>query len=141
MPEHGGFTRRLDLWLNEELYRGLEAEALRRGVRVTTVARDLLAKGLVDAAAREGLEAVVEAVRKAIKPAENRLAAMLQKSITAAATAMCLHTLALALQGEDAEELYQKARKKAAEYLRQRRGDALVEQAGGESDVREIQQA
>lgn len=138
MPEHGGFTRRLDLWLNEELYRGLEAEAVRRGVRITTVARDLLAKGLAEAAAREGMEAVVEAVRRAIKPAENRLAALLQKSTSAAATAMYLHTLALALQGEDAEDLYAKARKKAAEYLRQRRADQ--EPGGGEdAQVGEVQ--
>jgi hypothetical protein len=108
----------------------LQAEAERRALPVADLVRELLDRGLDEAAAAQGREVLVAAVRQAIRPAENRLAAMLHKSITAAATAMYLHTLALALAGEDAEDLYQKARKKAAEYVRQRRDDQ--ETGGGE---------
>lgn len=121
------YTTLLQVRISERTYRLLQAEAERRAMPVADLVRELLAQSLDEAAAAQGREALVSALRQAIKPAENRLAAMLHKAATAAATAMYLHTLALALAGEDAEDLYQKARKKAAEYLRQRR----EQQAGG----------
>lgn len=115
------FTKLLQIRVTEEMNRQLQAEAAKRGIPVADFVRNLLAQALSEAAAREGLGAVVAAVRQAIRPTENRLAAMLQKAVIAAATSMYLNTQVIADAGrEDAVDLYHAARKKAAQFLREK---------------------
>lgn len=120
MRQHGRFKRRLDIWMTDDLYVALQAEATRRGLSVANLARDLLTQGLAERAMIEGRDALDRAIRRAIRPDVERLAKLIVKAATAAATGMYLNTQALADLGKhDVVELYQQARKKAVAYLRE----------------------
>ncbi|WP_244262755.1 hypothetical protein [Thermoanaerobacter siderophilus] len=85
----------------------------------------MLTESITTEAANDGIDKVTEAVRKAmrdvLKPAEDRLAKLSAKTAVAAATAMYLNVQTIADMGKnDAVELYQEARKKAAAYLKER---------------------
>lgn len=124
MPEHGRFSHRLDIWMNDDLYGRLYAEANRRGLSVANLVRDLLSQALAEQAALEARDALDRAIRRAIKPDVERLAALIVKAATAAATSMYLNTQALADLGQhNAVELYQEARKKAVTYVRSKDED------------------
>lgn len=121
MPKMGTFTRRIQFSATDNLYRALKAEAARQGLSIAQLARLLLESSLAAQAAAAGQDAVTRALRQAIKPTEDRLAALVAKAAHAAATAMYLNVQALAAVGVDnAVELYYEARKKAAAYMRQK---------------------
>lgn len=120
MPKTGRFTRYLHFGIDDELHATLRAEAARRGLPVANLVRDLLTYAMAEEAAVEGRDAIDRAVRRALKPAEERLARLIARAAMAAATAMYLNTQVIADTGKhDAVELYQQARKKAAIYLKE----------------------
>lgn len=117
------FTKQLMVRITGKLEKQLRAEATRRGLSIATLVRDILEQALSEEAAslaaREGRGALEEAIKKAMKPGIDRLAKLINKAGHAAATSMYLNVQALDDLGKhDAVDLYQKARKKATDYLR-----------------------
>lgn len=104
--------------LDEDLFAALKAEAARRGCAVADLVRDLLREGLSERAALDGRAAMDAAIRRAIKPAEERLAALAAKAAMDAGTAMLL-LQELCRRWKIDEAVYQSARKKAVARLRQ----------------------
>ena len=95
---------------------------------MSLIARKILEKRLKEESAQDGIDAVTEAVRKAmrdvLKPTEDRLAKLSAKTAVTAATAMYLNVQTIADMGKnDVVELYQEARKKAVAYLKERDDD------------------
>lgn len=116
----GKFAKMIQIRVTEDLDKRLKAEATKRGLSVANLVRDILAQALAERAALEGQDVLDRAIRRATKPGEDRLARLIVKAATAAATSMYLNTQALADLGKhDAVELYQQARKKAVAYLRE----------------------
>jgi negative regulator of replication initiation len=117
----GTFTKRLQFNVTDELYRALKAEATREGLSIGQLIRRMLEADLAERAAAKGQDAVTRALRQAIKPTEDRLAAMVAKATRTAATSMYLNVQAMAAVGVDnVLELYEEARKKAVAYMRQK---------------------
>ncbi|EIV99935.1 hypothetical protein ThesiDRAFT1_0953 [Thermoanaerobacter siderophilus SR4] len=117
--------KKIYVWLPEDIYDALVNLASRRSEPISAVARRMLTESITTEAANDGIDKVTEAVRKAmrdvLKPAEDRLAKLSAKTAVAAATAMYLNVQTIADMGKnDAVELYQEARKKAAAYLKER---------------------
>lgn len=124
MRENSRFVRRLMVRITAKLEKQLQAEAARRGLSVANLVRDILEQALGEEAAglaaKEGREALEEAIKRAIKPEINRLAKLIYRAGHAAAAAMYLNTQAIADMGKhDAVEMYHMARKKAANYFRE----------------------
>lgn len=116
----GKFAKMIQIRVTEDLDKRLKAEATKRGLSVANLVRDILAQALAERAALEGRDVLDRAIRRATKPGEDRLARLIVKAATAAATSMYLNTQALADLGKhDAVELYQQARRKAVAYLRE----------------------
>lgn len=119
MPKTGRFPKYLHLGIDNDLDAKLRAEAKRKGLSVAVLVRDILKQALAEEAAFEGRDALDAAIRRAIKKDVDRLAKLINKAGHAAATSMFLNVQALEDLGKhDAVNLYQKARKKATDYLR-----------------------
>ncbi|MBC7338161.1 MAG: ribbon-helix-helix protein, CopG family, partial [Clostridia bacterium] len=99
LPKMGTFTKRVQLNVTDDLYRALKAEATREGLPIAQLIRRMLEAGLAERAAAKGQDAVTRALRQAIKPTEDRLAALVAKATHAAATAMYLNVQAMAAVG------------------------------------------
>jgi len=117
--------KKITVKVSDEIYSLLLDLSARRQETVSSIVRKILEKGLTQEAAESGIDAVTEAVRKAmrdiLKPAEDRLAKLSAKTAVAAATAMYLNVQTIADMGKnDAVELYQEAREKAVAYLKER---------------------
>lgn len=123
MGKRAKFTKLIQCRVTDDLAAALQGAATRRGVSVANLVRDLLTLSLAEEAAIEGRDALDRAIRRAIRPDVERLAKMLRKAVVAGATAMYLNTQVIEDMGrEDAEEMYQMARKKAVAYLREPEG-------------------
>lgn len=112
------YGNRINLRLDDDLITAVKAEAARRQCAVTDLVRDLLREGLSERAALDGRAALEAAVRRAMKPGEERLAALAVKAAMDAGTAMLLlQELCRRWRIDDA--VYQSARKRAVARLRQ----------------------
>lgn len=117
--------KKVTVYLSENTYDVLNNLSSKRKESMSLIARKILEKGLTEEAAKDGIDAVTDAVRRAmrdiLKPTEDRLAKLASKAAVAAATAMYLNTQCIADLGKNnALELYQIARTKAVAYLREK---------------------
>lgn len=103
--------------LDDDLFSALKAEAARRECAVADLVRDLLCEGLAERAALDGRAVMDAAIRRAIKPTEERLAALGVKAAMDAGTAMLL-LRELCRRWKIDEAVYQSARKQAVARLR-----------------------
>jgi len=120
--------KKITVYLSEDTYEVLNNLSSRREESMSLIARKILEKRLKEESAQDGIDAVTEAVRKAmrdvLKPTEDRLAKLSAKTAVTAATAMYLNVQTIADMGKnDVVELYQEARKKAVAYLKERDDD------------------
>jgi rRNA-processing protein FCF1 len=122
----GGFIlKKIYVCLPEDIYEALVGLASRRKESISAIARKMLTESIAVEAAKDGIDAVTDAVRRAmrdiLKPTEDRLAKLAAKAAVAAATAMYLNTQCISDLGKNnALELYQMARTKAVAYLREK---------------------
>ncbi|ADL07202.1 hypothetical protein [Thermosediminibacter oceani] len=121
--------KKVTVYLSENTYDVLNNLSSKRKESMSLIARKILEKGLTEEAAKDGIDAVTDAVRRAmrdiLKPTEDRLAKLAAKAAVAAATAMYLNTQCIADLGKNnALELYQIARTKAVAYLREKDEEA-----------------
>ncbi|MCH4200159.1 MAG: ribbon-helix-helix protein, CopG family [Clostridium tyrobutyricum] len=98
----------------------------RRGVSQAEVMRQIFREYFSTNAANDSLEIITSilrgVVRSELKPTENRMAKLSAKSAIAGATSMFLCTQTIADLGKhDSVEIYQKARKKAVAYLKEKK--------------------
>lgn len=117
--------KKLTVYLSENTYDILNNLSSKRKESMSLIARNILEKGLTEESARDGIDVVTDAVRRALrdvlKPTEDRLAKLTAKAAVAAATAMYLNTQCIADLGKNnALELYQMARTKAVAYLKEK---------------------
>ncbi|KKC28810.1 hypothetical protein CDSM653_02196 [Caldanaerobacter subterraneus subsp. pacificus DSM 12653] len=117
--------KKVTVYLSEDTYEVLNNMSSRRKESMSLIARKILEKGLKEESAQDGIDAVTEAVRKAmrdvLRPTEDRLAKLMAKAAVAAATAMYMNVQTIADLGKhNAVEIYNEARVKAAAYLKER---------------------
>lgn len=117
--------KKVTVYLSEDTYEVLNNMSSRRKESMSLIARKILEKGLKEESAQDGIDAVTEAVRKAmrdvLRPTEDRLAKLMAKAAVAAATAMYMNVQTIADLGKhNAAEIYNEARAKAAAYLKER---------------------
>ncbi|ADH59862.1 conserved hypothetical protein [Thermoanaerobacter mathranii subsp. mathranii str. A3] len=117
--------KKVTVYLSEDTYEVLNNLSSRRKESMSLIARKILEKGLKEESAQDGIDAVTEAVRKAmrdvLRPTEDRLAKLMAKAAVAAATAMYMNVQTIADLGKhNAVEIYNEARVKAAAYLKER---------------------
>ncbi|MCX7884570.1 MAG: ribbon-helix-helix protein, CopG family [Caloramator sp.] len=115
--------RRLNFYLDEEIYNKLKALACENETSIAEIARRILSEGLSIEHANKGVDALTQTIRRVIrdelKPVENRMAKLSAKAAVASASSMYLNVQAIADMGKnDAVEIYDKARKKAVAYVR-----------------------
>ena len=120
--------KKVTIYLSEDTYEVLNNLSSRRKESMSLIARKILEKGLKEESAQDGIDAVTEAVRKAmrdvLRPTEDRLAKLMAKAAVAAATAMYMNVQTIADLGKhNAIEIYNEARVKAAAYLKERDDD------------------
>ncbi|AEM79762.1 hypothetical protein [Thermoanaerobacter wiegelii] len=117
--------KKVTVYLSEDTYEVLNNLSSRRKESISLIARKILEKGLTEESAKDGMDAVTEAVRKAmrdvLRPTEDRLAKLMAKAAVAAATAMYMNVQTIADLGKhNAVEIYNEARVKAVAYLKER---------------------
>ncbi|WP_234949248.1 hypothetical protein [Thermoanaerobacter uzonensis] len=117
--------KKVTVYLSEDTYEVLNNLSSRRKESMSLIARKILEKGLKEESAQDGIDAVTEAVRKAmrdvLRPTEDRLAKLMAKAAVAAATAMYMNVQTIADLGKhNAVEIYNEARVKAVAYLKER---------------------
>ena len=119
-----------DLWKNVILQLDIEVStalnniATREGQTVSGVIRRMLEKGVEMAAARAGASTIASTVRREARGVgtalENRLSKMLAKNMSASAANMFLSIQCIAAANKhDASKMYDLARSRGAEYLKQ----------------------
>lgn len=116
------------VYLPEDIYESLTNLAAQRKESISSVARRLLTQALAEESAANGRDVICSAVRSSmrevLKPVEDRLAKLSAKAAMAAATSMFLNVQCIADLGKNnAVEMYNNARGKAATYLRGREED------------------
>jgi len=109
--------------LPKDIYDNLVSVAAQRQEPVGALARRLLTRVLAEESAASGRDVICSAVRSSmrevLKPVEERLAKLSAKATMAAATSMFLNVQCIADLGKNnAKELYNDARSKAAVYMR-----------------------
>ncbi|TCO53287.1 hypothetical protein [Caldanaerobacter subterraneus] len=117
--------KKVTVYLSEDTYEVLNNLSSRRKESMSLIARKILEKGLKEESAQDGIDAVTEAVRRAmrdiLRPTEDRLAKLMAKAAVAAATAMYMNVQTIADLGKhNAVEIYNEARVKAVAYLKER---------------------
>ncbi|MEQ6360523.1 hypothetical protein V7D15_12720 [Thermoanaerobacter thermohydrosulfuricus] len=117
--------KKVTVYLSEDTYEVLNNMSSRRKESMSLIARKILEKGLKEESAQDGIDAVTEAVRRAmrdiLRPTEDRLAKLMAKAAVAAATAMYMNVQTIADLGKhNAVEIYNEARVKAVAYLKER---------------------
>jgi len=125
MAKTGFYTSELRLWIDDETKRRLKSLSSERGEPISVIVRRFIAEALASEAAVSSLDiirrATREVIRNEIKPLENRLAKLNAKSGMASATAMFMLVQTLEDLGKhDCVEIYEKGRKKAYAYLKDR---------------------
>lgn len=118
----------LSIRLDDDLYNSLSTIATQRKEKMAVVIRRILAQYTAEESAANGRDVICSAVRSSmrevLKPVEDRLAKLSAKATMAAATSMFLNVQCIADLGKNnAKELYNDARGKAAAYLRGKEED------------------
>ena len=118
----------LSIRLDDDLYNSLSTIATQRKEKMAVVIRRILAQYTAEESAANGRDVIFSAVRSSmrevLKPVEDRLAKLSAKATMAAATSMFLNVQCIADLGKNnAKELYNDARGKAAAYLRGKEED------------------
>lgn len=111
--------------IDEKTDRKLKSLSKERGEPVAVIVRRIIGEALAAEAAVSALDivrsATREVIRNEIKPLENRLAKLNAKTGMASATAMFMLVQTLDDLGKhDCVDIYEKARKKAYAYLKER---------------------
>ncbi|WP_213974694.1 hypothetical protein [Tepidanaerobacter acetatoxydans] len=109
--------------LPKDVYENLATLATQRQEPVGALARRLLTQVLAEESAANGRDVICSAVRSSMRevmgPVEDRMAKLSAKATMAAATSMFLNVQCIADLGKNnAVELYNDARSKAAVYMR-----------------------
>lgn len=117
--------KEIHLRLDEETERKLKSLSKERGEPVAVIVRRYISEGLAVEAAVSSLDiirsATREVIRNEIKPLENRLAKLNVKTGMSSATAMFMLVQTLDDLGKhDSVGIYEKARKKAYAYIKDR---------------------
>lgn len=119
------FSKEVRVGVDEELHAKLIALASRRKESLSDIVRPLLEQMVSEKAAEDSLDVINDSVRKAVtsamKPIENRLAAMTAKATIASATDMYTSHYVLMSQGKDPQQIraiQEESRKKAVSYLK-----------------------
>ncbi|MEK4983572.1 ribbon-helix-helix domain-containing protein [Bacillus sp. FSL K6-6540] len=116
-----GQLRKIQLYIDEDLLKKLDAEASVLNMNRSEFIRDAIELKLSNGAAVEGIETTMRLLRRVIEdsinPQFNRMAKMIAKDTKASATSMYLNVLHLAEIGRDSVNLYKQAESKAAAYL------------------------
>lgn len=113
------------IFLDDDLDEALKGLAKIRGVNQSEVMRQILREYVSTNSANKSLDVITSVlrsvVRSELKSTENRMAALSAKAAIAGATSMYLNTQAIADMGKnDSIEMYQKARKKAVAYIKEK---------------------
>lgn len=113
------------IFLDDDLDEALKGLAKIRGVNQSEVMRQILREYVSTNSANKSLDVITSVlrsvVRSELKSTENRIAALSAKAAIAGATSMYLNTQAIADMGKnDSIEMYQKARKKAVAYIKEK---------------------
>lgn len=107
------------------LKRKWEALCARRGESQSEVGRALIEKAVAENAIVDGVDEIVSIIRSTMKdvlvPHTERLAAINAKTAIAAATSMYMNTQVIANAGHDAKGIYEISRKKAVEFVREKK--------------------
>jgi negative regulator of replication initiation len=115
-------NRPIRIRIDEELDSMISAIAVRRGETKAEVIRRLLRKGVEEENAKDSIDPVAIAVRKAmadvLRPVEERLAKINAKSAIAAATVQYMTMQLYHDMGKDAMALYEEARKRAVAFVK-----------------------
>jgi hypothetical protein len=119
------YPKDIRISIEEELHGKLLALAESRGETMADIIRPVLHQMVDEKAAQDGIDVVNDAVRKAVvsamKPIENRLAAMTAKATIASATTMYTNHRLMESNGVDSQKIikiHEESRKKAVSYLR-----------------------
>ncbi len=117
--------REIHLRLDDETSRKLKLLSEERGEPVAVIIRRFIAEAIASEAAISSLDVIRRSIREVtrneIKPLENRLAKLNAKTGIASATAMFMLVQTLEDLGKhDCVEIYEKGRKKAYAYLKDR---------------------
>ena len=125
MVRNKKFPKEVRVGVDEDLHNKLTALAKSRGESITDIVRPLLEQLVDEKAAQDGIDIVNDAVRKAVnsamKPIENRLAAMTAKATIASATTMYTNHRLMESNGKDPQQIraiHEESRKKAVSYLK-----------------------
>jgi len=119
------YSKNIRIWIDDELDRKLKSLSKERGEPVAVIVRRYIREALAGEAAVSYLDiirsATREVIRSEIKPLENRLAKLNAKTGMSSATAMFMLIQTLDDLGKhDCVNIYEKARKKAYAYLKER---------------------
>lgn len=125
MSKNRKYSKEVRIAVDEDLHMKLLALAKRRGETMSDIVRPILEKLVDEKAAQDGIDVVGDAVRKAVtsalKPIENRLAAMTAKATIASATTMYTNHRLMESNGKDPQQIraiHEESRKKAVSYLK-----------------------
>lgn len=127
---HRKYNKNIRIWIDDELDRNLKSLSKERGEHVAVIVRRIISEALAGEAAVSYLDiirsAIREVIRKEIKPLENRLANINAKTGMSSSTAMFMLVQTLEDLGKhDSVEIYEKARKKAYAYLKEKKNEEV----------------
>lgn len=124
--------KRYSLCLDDKTYNSIKTISESTGKSIAEVSRELIEKGLASDWVNENNELIANIVRQqidiAVKPHVERLAALSSKAGHMSATAAFLNVQALMdlvpkENRKNVREMYENARKKAAEYMKSKAED------------------
>lgn len=118
-------TTRFNIYLDDELLKRVDAEAVKMGMNRSELTRHVYETYLSNAAANEGTDAIARILRNLLKdelnPQFNRIAKMVSKNTKASATGMYMQLVQLSKNKEiDAIAAFRESETKAAAYLTNR---------------------